>query len=198
MWFFIFMFYNNVMKLIVGLGNPGLEYERTRHNVGFLVIDEIAKKLNVKLSKERFDSMFYINEDFILMKPNTFMNLSGEAVKKAMDFFKILSKDILIIHDDLDIKIGQAKIKISNSSGGHNGVKNIIEKINTAEFYRLKIGIGRPEKNETSISSYVLGDFTNEQYDIISKVVEQSAEAVISIIYNGIHYVTNNFNKKKE
>ncbi|MBD5422946.1 MAG: aminoacyl-tRNA hydrolase [Mycoplasma sp.] len=186
------------MKLIVGLGNPGLEYERTRHNVGFLVIDEIAKKLNVKLSKERFDSMFYINEDFILMKPNTFMNLSGEAVKKAMDFFKILSKDILIIHDDLDIKIGQAKIKISNSSGGHNGVKNIIEKINTAEFYRLKIGIGRPEKNETSISSYVLGDFTNEQYDIISKVVEQSAEAVISIIYNGIHYVTNNFNKKKE
>ncbi len=186
------------MKLIVGLGNPGNEYENTRHNIGFQVVDEIAKKINVKLSKEKFDALFYMNDDFILIKPTTYMNLSGEVVKKVTDFYKISPKDILVICDDLDIKVGQAKIKISKSSGGHNGIKNIIEKIGTSEFYRLKIGIGRPEKKSTSISSHVLEPFDNIQKPIIDKVIIEAADAVTSIIYNGIHYVINNFNRKRE
>ena len=187
------MIYNiNDMKLIVGLGNPGFQYENTRHNVGFMVIDEIAKKLNLNINQKKFDSLLFVNSDFILLKPLTFMNLSGKAVKSVVDFFKIDISDIIIVCDDLDIKLGQAKIKISNSSAGHNGIKSIIEKLETSNFYRLKIGIGRPENKETKLSSYVLGKFNSTE----KKVIDKSAEAIISIIYNDINYVVNLFNQK--
>lgn len=186
------------MKLIVGLGNNGVIYKNTRHNVGFSVIDTIANKMNIKLVKEKFGAVYYANDDFVLMKPMSYMNLSGESVAKIMQFYKIKSKDILVICDDLDIKLGQAKIKISNSSGGHNGVKNVIEKINTSEFYRLKIGIGRPENKDMEISKYVLERFDSNQQAIIDQVVDKASDAVISVIYNGINYVINNFNKKSK
>lgn len=191
------MIYNiNDMKLIVGLGNPGFQYENTRHNVGFMVIDEIAKKLNLNINQKKFDSLLFVNSDFILLKPLTFMNLSGKAVKSVVDFFKIDISDIIIVCDDLDIKLGQAKIKISNSSAGHNGIKSIIEKLETSNFYRLKIGIGRPENKETKLSSYVLGKFNSTEKKVIDKVIDKSAEAIISIIYNDINYVVNLFNQK--
>ena len=191
------MIYNiNDMKLIVGLGNPGFQYENTRHNVGFMVIDEIAKKLNLNINQKKFDSLLFVNSDFILLKPLTFMNLSGKAVKSVVDFFKIDTSDIIIVCDDLDIKLGQAKIKISNSSAGHNGIKSIIEKLETSNFYRLKIGIGRPENKETKLSSYVLGKFNSTEKKVIDKVIDKSAEAIISIIYNDINYVVNLFNQK--
>lgn len=185
------------MKLIVGLGNNGPIYKNTRHNVGFQVIDTIANKMNIKLSKEKFGASYYANDDFILMKPISYMNLSGESVAKMMQFYKINSKDILIICDDLDTELGRAKIKISNSSGGHNGIKSVIEEIKTPNFYRLKIGIGRPTNKKIQISDYVLGKFSSKELEVIEQVVEQSAEAAISIIYNGVNYVTNNFNQKK-
>ncbi|MBR2022385.1 MAG: aminoacyl-tRNA hydrolase [Mycoplasmataceae bacterium] len=184
------------MKLIVGLGNPGFQYENTRHNVGFMVIDEIAKKMNLNINQKKFDSLLFVNSDFILLKPLTFMNLSGKAVKSVVDFFKIDISDIIIVCDDLDIKLGQAKIKISNSSAGHNGIKSIIEKLETSNFYRLKIGIGRPENKETKLSSYVLGKFNSTEKKVIDKVIDKSAEAIISIIYNDINYVVNLFNQK--
>lgn len=191
------MIYNiNDMKLIVGLGNPGFQYENTRHNVGFMVIDEIAKKLNLNINQKKFDSLLFVNSDFILLKPLTFMNLSGKAVKSVVDFFKIDTSDIIIVCDDLDIKLGQAKIKISNSSAGHNGIKSIIEKLETSNFYRLKIGIGRPENKEIKLSSYVLGKFNSTEKKVIDKVIDKSAEAIISIIYNDINYVVNLFNQK--
>ena len=191
------MIYNiNDMKLIVGLGNPGFQYENTRHNVGFMVIDEIAKKMNLNINQKKFDSLLFVNSDFILLKPLTFMNLSGKAVKSVVDFFKIDISDIIIVCDDLDIKLGQAKIKISNSSAGHNGIKSIIEKLETSNFYRLKIGIGRPENKETKLSSYVLGKFNSTEKKVIDKVIDKSAEAIISIIYNDINYVVNLFNQK--
>lgn len=191
------MIYNiNDMKLIVGLGNPGFQYENTRHNVGFMVIDEIAKKMNLNINQKKFDSLLFVNSDFILLKPLTFMNLSGKAVKSVVDFFKIDISDIIIVCDDLDIKLGQAKIKISNSSAGHNGIKSIIEKLETSNFYRLKIGIGRPENKETKLSSYVLGKFNSIEKKVIDKVIDKSAEAIISIIYNDINYVVNLFNQK--
>lgn len=184
------------MKLIVGLGNNGVIYKNTRHNVGFNVVDTIANKMNIKLAKEKFGAIYYVNDDFVLMKPMSYMNLSGESVAKIMQFYKIKSKDILVICDDLDIKLGQAKIKISNSSGGHNGVENIIEQIKTSEFYRLKIGIGRPEDKDAEISNYVLEKFDYNQQVIIDQVIDKASDAAISIIYNGINYVINNFNKK--
>lgn len=184
------------MKLIVGLGNPGDEYIDTRHNIGFQVIDQIAKTNNIKINQNKFDSLIYVNEDFILMKPMTFMNLSGEAVKKVMDFYKISHKNILVVCDELDIKVGQAKIKLSTSSGGHNGIKSIIENLNTSEFYRLKIGIGRPKTKSESISKYVLNKFDEKQKNIIQRVIDQATDAIMSYIYNDINYVINNFNKK--
>lgn len=185
------------MKLIVGLGNNGPIYKNTRHNVGFQVIDAIANKMNIKLVKEKFGALYYANDDFILMKPISYMNLSGESVAKIVQFYKINSKDILVICDDLDTELGRAKIKLSNSSGGHNGVKSVIEQIKTPNFYRLKIGIGRPVNKKIQISDYVLGKFSSKEMETIEQVVEQASEAAISIIYNGINYVINNFNKKK-
>lgn len=190
------MIYNIIMKLIVGLGNPGYQYTNTRHNVGFMVIDEIAKKLNINIIQKKFDSLLFVNSDFILLKPLTFMNLSGKAVKLIVDFFKVDISDIIIVCDDLDIKLGQAKIKISNSSAGHNGIKSIIEKLGTSNFYRMKIGIGRPENRDYKLSSYVLGKFEPKEQKIIEKVIDKSAEALISIIYNDINYVVNLFNQK--
>ena len=191
------MIYNiNDMKLIVGLGNPGFQYENTRHNVGFMVIDEIAKKLNLNINQKKFDSLLFVNSDFILLKPLTFMNLSGKAVKSVVDFFKIDISDVIIVCDDLDIKLGQAKIKISNSSAGHNGIKSVIEKLGTSDFYRMKIGIGRPENKDYKLSSYVLGKFDPAEQKKIDKVIDKSAEAIISIVYNDINYVVNLFNQK--
>lgn len=191
------MIYNiNNMKLIVGLGNPGYQYTNTRHNVGFMVIDEIAKKLNLNINQKKFDSLLFVNSDFILLKPLTFMNLSGKAVKSVVDFFKIDISDVIIVCDDLDIKLGQAKIKISNSSAGHNGIKSVIEKLGTSDFYRMKIGIGRPENKDYKLSSYVLGKFDPAEQKKIDKVIDKSAEAIISIVYNDINYVVNLFNQK--
>ena len=168
------MIYNISMKLIVGLGNFGEKYENTRHNVGFSVLDEIARKLDLSFNQKKFNCLFIYNNDFILIKPLTYMNLSGEAVKKVMDFYKLNCDDLIVIHDDLDIKLGQAKIKISNSAGGHNGIKNIIDNLKSSEFYRVKVGIGRPENKKYQISSYVLEKFTDEQQEIIDKVVTKT------------------------
>lgn len=187
------------MKLIVGLGNIGERYENTRHNVGFFVVDEMAKKMNIKINQKKYNSLFYKNDDFIVIKPTTFMNLSGEAVKQVMDAYKLSPNDLIVICDDLDIKVGQAKIKISTSSGGHNGIQNIIEKIGSSKFYRLKIGINRPSKNKREdIGKYVLSNFTPSERKIIDKVVYEAADAVTSLIYNDINYVINYFNRKRE
>lgn len=186
------------MKLIVGLGNPGEKYEKTKHNIGFEVIDKILSNSHLKLeNKPDFKSQMFKGDDFILLKPMTYMNLSGEAVKKVMDFYKISMSDLVVVCDELDIKIGQAKIKKSNSSGGHNGVKNIIEKLNSSDFWRLRIGIGRPSKeSQIPISTYVLEPFNDKNRIIIDKVIEKAANAIMNIIYNSVPYVINYFNKK--
>lgn len=157
------------MKLIVGLGNPGKEYENTRHNIGFNIINLYLEKHNLVLDKNKFDGKYtktnINNEDVILLEPQTYMNLSGKCVKKIVDFYKIKPEDILVIQDDLDLNIGRIKLKQNSSSGGHNGIKNIEEELNTKNIKRLKIGISNDKLIDTK--DYVLGKFNKEEKEIL-------------------------------
>src|SRR5574344_2330767 len=147
------------MKLIVGLGNPGKVYENTRHNMGFMTIDNYAKKKNIDINKNKFNGLYgeynYRGEKIILLKPCSYINLSGEVIKKYVDYFKIDINDLLIIHDDLDIPLGNIKLKPSGSSGGHNGLKNIELNLKRKDYKRIKIGISNNKMIDTK--DYVLG-----------------------------------------
>ncbi|MBN0970450.1 aminoacyl-tRNA hydrolase [Mycoplasma phocoeninasale] len=180
------------MKLIVGLGNPGKEYEKTRHNVGFMTIDKIAEKLQIQLTEKKFNGIFFKDKDVIIAKPLTYMNRSGEFVRLIIEYYDIALSDVLIVYDDMDLPLGQAAIKQNGSSGGHNGMKDIIEKLNTQEIKRIKIGIGR----SNSVIDYVLGKFSFEDFNIISKLIDKAAEAIISFISNDIRFVMNKFTGK--
>lgn len=162
------------MKLIVGLGNTGKEYENTRHNIGFIFIDNFAKSLGVTIEKEKFNGLYTqvtINDEkVILLKPLSFMNLSGEVVRKYVDFFKIDINDILIINDDLDLTFGRIRLRPSGSSGGHNGLKNIALHLNSENFKRLKIGISNDKSIDTK--DYVLGKFSKEEKETLDNLKE--------------------------
>ena len=157
------------MKLIVGLGNPGKEYDKTRHNVGFMAIDNYL--CNV-IYKEKMSSMYYEkiidNEKVIFIKPLTFMNESGIAVRKYIDYYKINIDDILVIYDDMDYQVGKYKIKMSGSSAGHNGIKSIISNLGTSDFKRIRIGISKPKDD---IIDYVLGKFNLPELEEVNKVL---------------------------
>lgn len=162
------------MKLIVGLGNPGKEYELTRHNIGFIFIDNYASSKGVKIDKKKFNGLYQeliINDEkVILLKPQSFMNLSGEIVEKYVNFFKVDINDILIINDDLDMDFGRIRLRASGSSGGHNGLKNIALHIHTNQFKRLKIGISNNKLIDTK--DYVLGKFSKEEKETIDNLKE--------------------------
>ena len=164
------------MKLIVGLGNPGKEYENTRHNIGFMAIDNYVKLHNLGGFKEKFNGMYLKyqlgDEQVILLKPLSFMNLSGDVVRRYVDYFKIDINDILVIHDDLDMPVGKIKIKVGGSSGGHNGIKDISTKLGTEDFKRLKVGIANNKMMDTK--DYVLGRFGKEEKDLIDKAIKET------------------------
>jgi PTH1 family peptidyl-tRNA hydrolase len=134
------------MKLIVGLGNPGKEYENTRHNLGFVVIDQLANKLNVELNKKKFNGLYYQTQDYILLKPQTYMNNSGECIVAFLNYFQIELDNLLVIYDDIALPVGKFRYRLQGSAGGHNGVKNIIELLGSKHFKRLRIGIGYEQK----------------------------------------------------
>jgi PTH1 family peptidyl-tRNA hydrolase len=155
------------MKLIVGLGNPGKEYSRNRHNAGFIIVDEIASKNSLPWeNSSKFDADVDISKDFILAKPQTFMNKSGEAVSKILNFYKIDLKDLYVIHDDVDLPFGEVKKQLGAGSAGHKGVESIIEKVGTQDFWRIRIGIGRPSDN-TPVEDWVLRDFNSEELTLV-------------------------------
>lgn len=158
------------MKLIVGLGNPGREYENTRHNIGFQLLDYIAAKNNFSFNKTKFNGdyaeIFVNGEKVILLKPLSYMNLSGGVVSKFVSFYKIKLEDILVIHDDLDMNFGRIKIVHNSSSGGHNGIKDIERCLGSREYTRLKIGINKDKSMDTK--DYVLGKFSREEVDILN------------------------------
>lgn len=184
------------MKLIIGLGNPGKEYEQTRHNCGFMVIDRLCKKLQVTIDQNKFKGSYtkfkYQGEDVILLKPQTYMNLSGESVQEIMKFFKIDIKDILVIYDDLDMPVGKLRLRQSGSAGGHNGIKNIIKHVGSQNFNRIRIGIDRHPYMD--VVNYVTSKFTKEQMPLIDEGIEKASEAVLLYLQKGFVASMNQFN----
>lgn len=185
------------MYLIVGLGNPEEEYSKTRHNMGFEVINELSKKYNIKVNKNKFNALYGTGtigkEKVILVKPQTYMNLSGNSVKEFVDFYKISKEEILVIYDDMDIEPGKIKIRKKGSAGGHNGMKSIVSMLGTEEFTRIRIGIGRPEHNGDDIN-YVIGSIPEEEIPKLEEGVEKAKKAVIEILKNGVDSAMNKLN----
>ena len=185
------------MYLIVGLGNPEEEYANTRHNMGLDTINEISKRNEIQVTKKKFDAFYgngFINQEkVVLVKPQTYMNLSGQAVKQFMDFYKLEKEILIIIYDDMDIDPSVIKIRKKGGSGGHNGMKSIIQHIGTEEFTRIRIGIGRP-KEECDKINYVIGSVNKEQHNILQKGVSLASEAVENIVKNGVDKAMNKFN----
>lgn len=168
------------MKLIVGLGNPGKEYKNTRHNIGFDVIDLYIKERNFSLNKNKFDGIYtqeVINgEKVIFLEPQKYMNLSGEVVRKFVDYFDISIENILVIQDDLDQPVGKIKLKRNSSSGGHNGIKNIEQHLGTKDYKRLKIGISNNKRIDTK--NYVLGNISSEERKILDDSIKKSLDII--------------------
>jgi peptidyl-tRNA hydrolase, PTH1 family len=191
------------MILIVGLGNPGKEYARNRHNVGFHCINQIAKSNSIDMKQRQCQSRVgtgsIAGTKVLLAKPGTFVNRSGEAVKQLMRKYGIEAKDIVVIYDDLDLPLGKMRIRKEGSSGGHKGMKSIIAALGGQDFLRIKIGIGRPSKenesrNEEMVVNHVLSDFTPEEIKLIKPAIDRAAEAVECIIAGGIDEAMNKFN----
>ncbi|MDN6195396.1 MAG: aminoacyl-tRNA hydrolase [Atopostipes suicloacalis] len=169
------------MKLIIGLGNPGAKYQLTKHNIGFTVVDQLAKTLNVSFNQTKFKSLYAEAqmgaEKIVLIKPQTFMNLSGEAVQPWIDFYKLSSDDFLIIYDDMDLAVGKIRLRLKGGSGGHNGMKSIIQQLNGKEFNRIRVGIGRPYPKQTVVS-HVLSPFRKEDEAAIKEAIYVSVDAI--------------------
>lgn len=181
------------MKLIVGLGNIGDKYCFTRHNAGFMVLDKWALDNNISFREEKKLKCFIAKMgDNLLIKPTTFMNLSGEAVRAVMDYYKIDVKDILIVYDDIALDLGRIRFRANGSDGGHNGIKSIIKHVGTKEFDRLKIGIG-PQPNIPS-ENYVLQNFPKEQHDELKNILIKADKAIEFYLENGIQKAQNQFN----
>ncbi|HHW03569.1 MAG TPA: aminoacyl-tRNA hydrolase [Thermoanaerobacterales bacterium] len=185
------------MFLIVGLGNPGKEYEHTRHNVGFMVLDILAEKLDTKINKVNFKGLlgetYFHGEKLLLLKPQTYMNLSGESVLDAAKFYKIPLSNIIVIYDDMDLPVGRLRIRPEGSSGGHRGMDSIIYQLSSDKFNRIRVGIGRPE-GEKDAAGHVLGSFYGEEITKIKAAMEAAAQAALLIISKGVDEAMNKFN----
>lgn len=188
---------HKLMKMIVGLGNPGKKYERTRHNVGFLAVDEIARKLDAPAMQSKFNGMFTMvhrpEGKVMLVKPLTYMNLSGECVRPLMDYYDIDPEDIIVLYDDLDFAPGEMKLRQKGSAGGHNGMKSLITHLGTQDFKRIRLGVGRPT-NGMKITDYVLGNFSKDELPEIQQMIEESADACIEWLKLPFNEVMNQFN----
>jgi PTH1 family peptidyl-tRNA hydrolase len=167
------------MKLVVGLGNPGKKYELNRHNVGFLAVDYLINKFNASKISSKFKGELFKSNEYLFLKPTTYMNLSGESVKEVKNFYKIDNDDIIVIHDDIDLKLGALRFKKGGSSGGHNGLKSIDKNIGN-DYWRVRIGVGRPERKEEVIN-YVLSDFSKDEFECIKKLFPDIYEAIKDI-----------------
>lgn len=188
------------MKLIVGLGNPGKQYEQTRHNAGFRVIDEIAKEWGCQINNKQFQALTATHiidgKKVMLMKPQTYMNLSGSSLQQAVSYYKINLEDILIIYDDMDLAIGTIRLREKGSSGGQKGMKHIIECLHSDEIARIRVGIGKNKQIDTV--DYVLGKISGEETSIHQESLEKAKEAAIYSITHTFSDTMNQFNKKEK
>lgn len=185
------------MYLIIGLGNPEEEYSKTRHNMGFDAINKISKQYDIQVNKNKFQGLngsgIIEGQKVILIKPQTYMNLSGNCVIEFANFYKVDKENIIIIYDDMDFEPGQVKIRKKGRSGSHNGMKSIVQMLGTEEFPRIRIGIGRPKHSGDEIN-YVIGTIPEEEIPKLDEGVEKAKEAVIEILKNGIDSAMNKFN----
>jgi len=184
--------------IIVFMGNPGPKYNGTRHNVGFMAADVLAKDMGVRIDRLRFKAYTGQGElggsKVFLMKPQTYMNLSGESVQPAAAFYKIPPERILVVGDDVSMPVGKLRIRAKGSAGGHNGLKSIISRLGTDEFPRLKIGVGAPENTEYDLADWVLGTFQNQDAEKIREVISRGVKAVESVVAEGIDTAMRKFN----
>lgn len=187
-----------IMYIIVGLGNPGREYVNTRHNIGFEAIDVIASKYNININKEKFKGLYgdgrIGGEKVLLVKPQTFMNLSGESIREFVNWYKVEPEKVIVVYDDISLPVGKLRIRPKGSAGGHNGIKSIIYQLNTDIFPRIKIGVGSPENKNYDLADYVLGKFSKEETEILIKTVIKVADATEALIKSGIDKAMAEFN----
>jgi peptidyl-tRNA hydrolase, PTH1 family len=188
------------LRLVVGLGNPGQIYSGTRHNAGFMVLDELAEAFSIDLSKRKFNALFGIGSvdgvKVVLAKPMGFMNRSGPPVQQVAGYFRISCEDILVIHDDIDLEFGKLKIKEKGGDGGHKGVRSIMDAFGRGDFARLRIGVGRPDA-EYGAADYVLDNFAFEEKKVVSRIIASAKDAVVTILCKGTKEGMNRFNNKK-
>lgn len=189
------------MYLIAGLGNPTKEYDKTRHNVGFSVIDVLADRYRIDISEKKHKALcgrgVIEGQKVLLLKPQTFMNLSGESIRAAADYYKIESEEMIVIYDDISLDPGQLRIRLKGSAGGHNGIKNIIANLGTQDFPRIKVGVGaKPPRMD--LADYVLSRFGAGEQKLMEEAFGEAAEAAVMMMTDGAERAMNHFNAKKK
>lgn len=187
------------MKIIAGLGNPGDQYRMTRHNMGFLVLDALAEDAGIAVQKKKFEALLgdgrIGNERVLLVKPQTFMNLSGQSIRQAADFYQKTPEEIIVVHDDLDLPFGTVRIKVGGGDGGHKGIRSLMDHLGGA-FTRVRLGIGKPSfKDDTE--HYVLQTFPKADLETLAEVVRKACEAVREILDSGVRPAMNRFNTRE-
>lgn len=184
--------------ILAGLGNPGQKYENTRHNMGFLTVDLLAERQSVKLNKVKFKSAYNIlrlgEQKVLVMKPQTYMNLSGEAVREAAQFYKIPPERVIVIYDDVSLPVGKLRVRPSGSAGGHNGIKSIIANLGTDQFPRVKIGIGDPTDPDRDMIAWVIGVPSQSERKVLLDAFSRAIDAAVCIIEEGTDKAMNKFN----
>lgn len=187
--------------IIVGLGNPGKEYRNNRHNVGFMILDNLAETLDTSFSRVKFNAMvtdtLYRGEKVILVKPQTYMNLSGQSVGSLVKFYKVPLENLMVVYDDIDIPFSNIRIRPKGGPGGQKGVASIINRLGTEEFPRIRVGVGRPPGRQRA-SSYVLEDFDDEENIMLKDVIDRSRSAVLAFIEHDLNYAMNQYNASSE
>ena len=186
------------MRLIVGLGNPESDYSRTRHNMGFEVINKLSEKYDIKVNKTKFNALYGTGEiegeKVILVKPQTYMNLSGQAVQEFVSFYKVNMEDLLIIYDDIDTEPGVIRIRKAGGPGTHNGMKSVVSMLGKENFPRVRVGIGMPER-KSDLINYVIGHISDEEYNKLQTGVDKAVESIQCIIKDNIDIAMNKYNK---
>ena len=187
------------MWLIVGLGNPGSQYQLTRHNIGFMAVDFFLGDKKSSLEKKEFKSFFYKtkfqNQDLFFLKPQTFMNLSGDAVLEITQFYKIPPSQMIVVHDEIDQPFGKMKIQKNRGHGGHNGIRDISAKLGTSDYLRLRLGVGRPPHPGMNVADYVLQKFNSEEMSELPNFLGSSVQAIESILIDGFDKAASKFNQ---
>lgn len=175
-----------VMKIIAGLGNPDKKYARTMHNMGFMAVDRLAEKLNINFDKKGFKGVYasysFGGEKFIIIKPQTYMNLSGECIREVLNFYKLRAEDLLVVYDDLDINIGSLRIRQKGSAGTHNGMRNIVLNIQSENFLRIRVGT-KPERSDANIIDYVLSDIPKSEEEKFDSALDRASDALKDFVF---------------